>query len=40
MKLETGTPMDTEVEFSKWGESVDIAAPPAGEVVDGTKMAG
>jgi len=40
MKLESGTPMETEVEFSKWGESVDIAAPPASEVVDGTKMAG
>jgi LppX_LprAFG lipoprotein len=40
MKLESGTPMDTEVEFSKWGESVDIAAPPASDVVDGSKLAG
>lgn len=32
--------MKMEVEFSNWGESVDIAAPPASEVVDGTKMAG
>ena len=33
-------PMTSEVEFSNWGEPVDIAAPPASEVVDGTKMAG
>lgn len=40
MKVESGTPINTEVKFSKWGESVDIAAPPASDVVDGSKLAG
>lgn len=32
--------MQMEVQFSSWGEPVDISAPPASEVVDGTKLAG
>ena len=35
-----GSPAETEVEFADWDEPVDIAAPPASEVVDPSKMAG
>jgi hypothetical protein len=35
-----GSPTATEVEFADWDEPVDIAAPPASEVVDPSKMAG
>ncbi len=29
-----GSPTETEVEFSNWDEPVDIAAPPASEIVE------
>jgi hypothetical protein len=35
-----GAPMELEVGFSDWDEPVDISAPPASEVVDGSQLAG
>jgi hypothetical protein len=35
-----GSPAETEVEFTDWDEPVDIAAPPASEVVDPSELAG
>lgn len=32
--------MPMEMSFSKWGEDVDITAPPAGQVVDGSSLMG
>jgi len=40
MTIDGQTPVSMDVELSEWGKPVDIEAPPAGEVVDGTTIAG
>jgi hypothetical protein len=35
-----GSPVEVEIELFNWDEPVDIAAPPAGEVVDQQAFAG